>query len=86
VDTASSETISPLVLDTDCRSRARSAAKYAVGVNFVFCSLRVSSMEDRTMAVCAKSVRIRFSFQMDYTDMLLTLEVRLLHFGKLVVQ
>jgi hypothetical protein len=52
VDAASSSIFSPPEVDVDCLRRARSAAKYAVGVNLVFCSLRVSSIEDKTNAVC----------------------------------
>ncbi len=39
--------------DEDCLRSASRAAKYAVGVNLVFCSERVSSIEDKTTVVCA---------------------------------
>ena len=51
-DVASSLLITPWVEDIDWLSSARSAAKYAVGVKSQFCSPKVSSTAESTMAVC----------------------------------
>jgi hypothetical protein len=66
--------------ETDCRRSARSAAKYPVGVNSVFCSFRVSSTADKTIAVCWPYQLVFLDNCGEKTNLLLVLQFRRSYF------